>query len=84
MVAVGEPMFFERREDHDVATERVRQRISEMLTALQVAYPDQPRNNNDRWWVPARLGGTAPTPEEAADLEIQRRAEKQARKQAKD
>lgn len=84
MVAVGEPMFFERRENHDAATERVRERIAEMLTALQVAYADQPRNNNDRWWVPARLGGTAPTPEEAAELEIQRRAEKQARKQATD
>ena len=28
--------------------------------------PTQPAGPDDRWWLPAHLGGTAPTPEEAA------------------
>ncbi len=79
LVSVGEPMFFERREDHDAATQRVKEQIQSLLTDLQNRYPDQPRNAEDRWWVPARLGGTAPTPQAAEELERQRRAAKQAR-----
>ena len=37
-----------------------------LLDEAQRTYPDQPAGPDDRWWLPAHLGGTAPTPEEAA------------------
>jgi 1-acyl-sn-glycerol-3-phosphate acyltransferase len=79
LVHVGEPMFFERREDHTKATEQVRQRITSMLHDLQSRYPDAPRDLDDAWWLPARLGGTAPTPAEALEIEHERRRLKEAK-----
>jgi hypothetical protein len=38
-----------------------------LLEEAQRTYPDQPAGPDDRWWLPAHLGGTAPTPEEAAE-----------------
>jgi 1-acyl-sn-glycerol-3-phosphate acyltransferase len=37
--------------------------------ATQRDYPDQPAGPDDAWWQPAHLGGTAPTPEQAAELD---------------
>jgi hypothetical protein len=37
-----------------------------LLDEAQRSYPDRPRGADDSWWLPAHLGGTAPTPEEAA------------------
>jgi hypothetical protein len=37
-----------------------------LLDEAQRTYPEQPAGPDDRWWQPAHLGGTAPTPEEAA------------------
>ena len=37
-----------------------------LLDEAQRTYPDQPAGPDDRWWLPVHLGGTAPTPEEAA------------------
>jgi hypothetical protein len=35
----------------------------------QAEYPDSPATEDERWWLPAHLGGTAPTPEEAAEMD---------------
>ena len=51
-----------------------------MLHEVQDAYGEHPKGE---FWVPARLGGSAPTPEEAAVIETeeaQRKAEERARK----
>jgi len=53
-------------------TAHVRETITRMLHALQDAYPPVPEA--EQHLVPVRLGGTAPTPEEAAVLEAQLRA----------
>jgi hypothetical protein len=37
-----------------------------LLDEAQRTYPQQPAGPDDRWWLPAHLGGTAPTPEVAA------------------
>ena len=37
-----------------------------LLDEAQRTYPDQAAGPDDRWWLPAHLGGTAPTPEAAA------------------
>jgi len=69
-IAVGEPM--------DVTTDpapamrlttELKSRMQALLDGVQQAYPDRPRDSSDSWWLPARLGGTAPTPQEAAALD---------------
>lgn len=68
-VTVGEPMHVGRRDDHDAAAAELRATMQGLLEDLQARYPDEPRNAADRWWLPARLGGSAPTPEQAAALD---------------
>jgi len=48
----------------------LRQRMQSLLDQAQRDYPDSPRDGADRWWVPQHLGGTAPTPEESAELDL--------------
>jgi hypothetical protein len=55
-----------------------------LLDEAQRDYPDQPRGEDDRWWLPARLGGTAPTPEEAARLDEEERLRRAERRGLRD
>jgi 1-acyl-sn-glycerol-3-phosphate acyltransferase len=68
-IAFGEPLTPGRREDGEAVTAELVARMSGMLRRVQDAYPDRPRSDEDRWWLPAALGGTAPTPQEAAALD---------------
>jgi len=43
--------------------------LQSMVDELQAAYPV---DGTDEWWQPRHLGGTAPTPEEAAAVEAER------------
>ncbi|MCX0270228.1 1-acyl-sn-glycerol-3-phosphate acyltransferase [Nocardia zapadnayensis] len=64
-IRIGEPLVADGSVDE--VTTALRGRMSELLTAAQEKYPmpaGQP-------WVPARLGGSAPTLEEAAVLEAE-------------
>ena len=72
-ITVGEPMTVDPTEDAEAATARLRETMTAQLQAQQDAYP--PLTGADRRYLPARLGGTAPTPEEAsrADLRDMRR-----------
>jgi 1-acyl-sn-glycerol-3-phosphate acyltransferase len=63
---VGQPLAAEPEEKTDGLTGRLRARVQELLESAQHAYPARPRGARDGWWLPAHLGGTAPTPEEAA------------------
>ena len=60
LVHYGEPMHIGADEDVTEATERVRARMVEMLADLQERYPDDAEPGKD-WWVPERLGGSAPS-----------------------
>lgn len=71
-IAVGEPMTPGRRDDSDDVTAQLRDRMSALLDGIQRAYPETPSGPDDRWWQPAHLGGTAPTPMEAAELDAAR------------
>ena len=73
-VMVGEPLTVERTDDPVVATETLRSRMQAMLREAQETYPDSPTGPEDAWWLPARLGGTAPTPEQAAERDAAERA----------
>jgi hypothetical protein len=50
-------------------TRRLRERCQELLEAAQRAYPVRPKGPDDTWWMPAHLGGTAPTPAEVKAAE---------------
>lgn len=71
-VIVGEPMVVDRGEDPVAATSRLRGRMEQLLHEAQETYPDRPVAG-ETWWQPARLGGTAPTPEQAAELDAAER-----------
>ncbi|MFE4664361.1 lysophospholipid acyltransferase family protein [Streptomyces sp. NPDC056716] len=62
-IRVGEPMEASRDEYAGAITRRLRGRVQELLEAAQRAYPVRPKGTDDTWWIPAHLGGTAPTPE---------------------
>ncbi len=77
-VHVGEPMV---GLDGDAAQQTcaLRTRLQELVDEAQKRYPQQP--SGDPWWLPASLGGSAPTPEQAAALDAaddERRAAKVA------
>jgi 1-acyl-sn-glycerol-3-phosphate acyltransferase len=81
-VSVGSPV--DATGDPVAATARLREAMAAQLHEVQAAYPDEPGAEGD-WWLPARLGGSAPTPERAAELDAEeaaRRAERKARKAA--
>ena len=66
MVFLGEPIVPEPGEKVQPLLRRTRAAMEALLEEAQAAYPDQPAGPEDRWWLPVHLGGTAPTPEEAA------------------
>lgn len=63
-VDVGSPISVGPDGDVAAATEALRAEMERMLHAAQERYPYRPKDDADRWWLPARLGGTAPTAEE--------------------
>jgi 1-acyl-sn-glycerol-3-phosphate acyltransferase len=77
-VAVGEPMRVDRGDDAAEVTADLRSRMERLLHEAQETYPDRPRGAADAWWLPARLGGSAPTPEEAVVLDREERRERLA------
>jgi 1-acyl-sn-glycerol-3-phosphate acyltransferase len=76
-IRVGEAIAAHRDgEEHETPDEegaapltaRLRERVQELLESAQRAYPAAPAGAEDSWWLPAHLGGGAPTPAEAAAL----------------
>ncbi|GAB3705358.1 lysophospholipid acyltransferase family protein [Amycolatopsis oliviviridis] len=68
-ILVGEPMRPKADEDAEVLSKDLRVRMSALVDRVQADYPEKPGSDDERWWLPAHLGGTAPTPEEAAKLD---------------
>lgn len=58
-VRFGEPLRPTRQEDPVAATAALRARVEELVHTAQASYPERPRGADD-WWLPARLGGSAP------------------------
>src|SRR5215213_1493653 len=76
-VLLGEPILPEAGEKPQALLRRTRAAMEALLDEAQRTYPQQPAGPDDRWWLPAHLGGTAPTPEEAAATDTVRAAGKQ-------
>jgi 1-acyl-sn-glycerol-3-phosphate acyltransferase len=81
-VDFGPPMTIAPDADPIAATEELMGRIGTLVDAAQRAYPQQPAPGEDPWWVPAHLGGTAPTPEEALARAREEAAQRRQRRQA--
>lgn len=73
VITVGEPLPVPRGVDPDVLTDELHARLTTLLDESIARYPDKPPG---AWWIPARLGGGAPTLAEAAVIEERVRQEK--------
>jgi 1-acyl-sn-glycerol-3-phosphate acyltransferase len=60
-VAFGQPLYFKKGEDVDASEAILRAELIKLLHQVQEKYPE---SHVGQRWAPARLGGTAPTPEE--------------------
>jgi 1-acyl-sn-glycerol-3-phosphate acyltransferase len=69
--------------DPRAATDRLMGSITALVGDLQRTYPQQPARDDDRWWLPPHLGGTAPTLAEAEELAARESAERSARRTAR-
>ena len=61
-VRIGIPLYFTRESNVEEAENLLKSKLVEMLNQVQSEYPD---SHQGKRWAPARLGGTAPTLEEA-------------------
>lgn len=77
-ITVGEPIHVGPDDDVDAVTQELKRRMEVMLEEAKDSY--EPLVGDDLKYLPARRGGTAPTPQEAARLEELEKAEREARK----
>src|SRR5919202_1854793 len=63
-VLLGEPIVPDTGEKVQPLLRRTRAAMEALLDEAKRGYPDTPSGPDDRWWLPAHLGGTAPRPEE--------------------
>lgn len=67
LIHAGEPFQPTLDDDQELLTKDLRARMTDLLDQAQRDYPV---TEPGAWWLPAHLGGTAPTPEEAAARDI--------------
>lgn len=75
---VGEPIAAARQGSADDVNARLRAAMTELLHAAQEVYP--PMSGSELKFLPVRLGGTAPTLEEATALDDEESARRAARR----
>lgn len=81
--AFSSPITVSAADDPREATERLRDILQGLVDDLQKGYPAAGKG---QWWQPLHLGGTAPTPEQAAAADEERdrhRAKRKAAEQGK-
>ena len=69
VMVVGEPITVTAADDATKATAQLKATMETLLKTAQQAYPHE---GAGQWWQPRALGGTAPTPEEAAAADAER------------
>jgi hypothetical protein len=78
----SDPIDYSPSEDPKDVTDRLMARIREMVKVAEKRYPQSPSGPDDTWWLPAHLGGTAPTVEEAEEQARRDTEERRARRAA--
>ncbi len=79
-ITVGEPLYPSPDDDVVEVTAQLRKTLEALLDETIQRYPDEPISDDDRWWVPAKFGGTAPTLEEAKAIDDAHAASRRTRK----
>jgi 1-acyl-sn-glycerol-3-phosphate acyltransferase len=82
-IVVGEAFTPTPGSDPLEVTAELKRRMHSLLDEARATYPGGPRSPEDTWWLPASLGGTAPTLEQAAARDAEERAAKAARRAEK-
>jgi 1-acyl-sn-glycerol-3-phosphate acyltransferase len=77
-VWIDEPMVINPGETAATLTDRLAVRLRELVEKVLSEYPDGP--DGDDWWLPHHVGGSAPTPAAAAEIEAAAMAARAARK----
>jgi 1-acyl-sn-glycerol-3-phosphate acyltransferase len=77
-IRVGEPMF-PTGADPVAETAELAKRLQSLVDDAIDAYPESEQPPGS-WWLPASRGGSAPTPERAAELDAEEKARRAARK----
>ena len=75
---VDEPIAINPDDTAATLTARLAVRLRELVEKALSEYPDRP--DGDDWWLPHHLGGSAPTPEQAAEVEAAAMAAKESRR----
>jgi len=75
-VVVGTPFTLPSGTDPVSGTAELKGRMQTLLDEARTTYAGRPRGPQDTWWLPAALGGTAPTLEEMTQISAQRLAER--------
>ena len=83
-IVVGEPFTAEPGSDAVQVTKDLKARMQVLLDEARSTYRGQPRDAEDTWWIPAAMGGTAPTLEAAESAHADVRAERAAKRRARD
>ena len=68
IIKIGEPIAAAEGATPETITATLKERLTVLLDAAQREYPDKPAGPDDRWWLPAHLGGTAPLPSPANSI----------------
>lgn len=68
-VFVGEAIIAAPDADVQAVNCELHRRMDQLLDLAQRTYPDLPRDDGDWWWQPRHLGGSAPSPSDAAALD---------------
>lgn len=82
-IVVGETFTPAPEADANAVTAELKERMRALLDLARSSYPGKPKDDDDRWWLPASLGGTAPTLEQAEAADADERASRAARRQAR-
>jgi 1-acyl-sn-glycerol-3-phosphate acyltransferase len=65
-IVVGKPFTPDPAGDPVAVTADLKARMQALLDEARRTYTGAPRTPDDTWWIPASMGGTAPTLEQAA------------------
>lgn len=68
-VFLGEAILPGPHDDVAAVNAELHRRMRQLLDVAQRSYPQTPRSDADRWWLPKYLGGSAPSPAAAAELD---------------
>jgi 1-acyl-sn-glycerol-3-phosphate acyltransferase len=83
-VYAGEPFLPAPGSDAREVTAELKQRMHVLLDDARAHYPGAPRSDDDTWWLPASMGGTAPTLAEASVRDDEDTAARAARRAARE